>query len=335
MRAVHPPAGDRRAPWVDAGARPPELGPGQALLKPLRIGLRPADVAIARGELKCSAAVMGGQAVGVVERIEAAGGAGGRSAGRVAVGSRVVIADSIPCAVCDLCRRGLAAHCPDRGVMGVSRDGALAEQVVAPVSSLVVLPASVGDDEAVFALPLAAALHVADQVRVSGAAYVTVLGDGVLALLCAQVLARRNASVRLLSSRADRLELCEKWGVKRRRIEEVGLRRDQDVVVVADQAAGGVGAAMGLVTPRGEVVVAGGDGARWRPETVDLAALVAEEVRVQGSRSAPLGDAVELLGRQGVELLGLVTARFDLGDAPKALVEAADPAQLQVVVSVR
>jgi threonine dehydrogenase-like Zn-dependent dehydrogenase len=82
-------------------------------------------------------------------------------------------------------------------------------------------------------------------------------------------------------------------------------------------------------------MVVGGDGAVWKPEAVDVGAIVVGEVRVQGSRGAALADAIELLGRGGLELRGLITGRFGLDDALRAIAEAGDAAQLQVVVSIR
>jgi D-arabinose 1-dehydrogenase-like Zn-dependent alcohol dehydrogenase len=122
------------------------------------------DVAIARGEVGCRAAVMGGQAVGVVERIEAPAGGAGRVPAGVVPGARVVVADSIPCAVCESCRRGLAAHCPQRGVLGVTRDGALAQQLAVPVGARAPRPASVVVDFSVVAGAGWGGLHVAGKV---------------------------------------------------------------------------------------------------------------------------------------------------------------------------
>jgi hypothetical protein len=65
-----------------------------------------------------------------------------------------------------------------------------------------------------------------------------VLGDGPLGLVMVQVMSRLNASVRLIGRHADKLAICEKWGVKHRLADEVGRRDDQDVVVDAPAPTG-------------------------------------------------------------------------------------------------
>ena len=52
------------------------------------------------------------------------------------------------------------------GILGA--DGAMAEKLVVPEANLLVVPDAIGDDEAVFAEPLAAACEIVDQLTEIG-----------------------------------------------------------------------------------------------------------------------------------------------------------------------
>lgn len=316
---------------LDTRAATPTPGDGEALVRPLLMGISAIDVAIAAGRWRDPVGappfrgVLGHEFVGVVERV---GGDAPVQAGLV--GARVVGGGAIVCGRCDMCRAGLSNHCRDRRELGVrGRDGCFAELFTIPVRNLAPVPPGVPDDAAVFAEPLAAAAHAAQQIRVEGKPYITVLGDGPLALLTVQVMARLNASVRLVGRRARKLELCDRWGVKHRPEGDVGRRADQDVVVDCTGTSEGLALAMRLVRPRGKIVLKSlahtGDG-------VDLAPLVEHEIDLIGSRTGAVAEAMALLAAGSVDTTGLVTRRAKLADGAQALRAAADPDQIKVVL---
>ena len=137
----------------------------------------------------------------------------------------------------------------------VGRDGCFAERFVLPANNLIEVPDSIDDDHAVFTEPLAAALQIIRQLTIEGRPYITVLGDGRLGLLCTQVLAQQNATVRCVGKHLSKLALCEKWGVKHRQLEDVGMRADQDIVVDCTGSPDGLVTAMNMVRPRGKIVL--------------------------------------------------------------------------------
>jgi len=253
-------------------------------------------------------------------------------------GARVVASPDIACGVCDLCRGGLGKHCRDRGVMGsLGRDGALAERVLVPVRNLAKVPEGVDDDRAVFAEPLAAATHAGQLVRIEGKPYVTVIGDGALGLIAAQLLAARNASVRVLGARPHKFGLAEKWGVKHRAASEVGLRADQDVVVETTGAPGGLRLALGLARPRAKVLLLAGPDGRAAPgnfSLADLAPVVDGELELIGARGGVITDGVAALSEGSVDVLSLISKRMRLADGPAILEAAADPDQIAVIVDI-
>ena len=225
------------------------LAPDEVLVKVRASAICGSDLHIARG-LHPSAPLpvtIGHEFSGDVVAI-------GSEVTKARLGERVTVEPCIVCGKCDRCRAGLTFHCASRTVMGLcGRDGCFAERFAVPVVNLVEVPRHVPDDAAVFAEPLARALHAAHILRVEGKPFVTVLGDGIDALLSAQILARLNASVRLLGWQPEKFGLCERWSIKHRHADEVGRRQDQgagDGGRGGDPGQGGVGACHGGVSPQ-------------------------------------------------------------------------------------
>jgi len=331
---------------LDPGAPTPRAGPGEAIVRPLWMGVSAFDSAIAHTPALLRDAaplILGHEFVGKVESVSPAESDPDPAAIRARwVGARVVASPIISCAACDLCRAGLASHCRNRRVLGVHGwGGCFAQRLAVPVRNLVPVPATLDVQLAALAAPLGAAIHAAQIARVEGKTYITILGDSPDALLAAQVMARLNASVRLLGTRPERYGLCERWGIKHRAQSEVGRRADQDVVVDCTASAAGVSLAMELVRPRGKVVLlsplglAGDSGAHAAGHSLAepiLASIIEHELQVLGARGGSLADALTLLARGEIDVLPLITARKRLSDGPAALLLANDPAQIKVLL---
>jgi len=315
VRAIRADRGNIR---LDERAPEPAPGPGEALVAPTRLAIDTADALAANASFS---GVLGHQFVGRVLRAEAVG----RPAG-----GRVVGSAHIPCGRCDRCRSGLSLHCAHSVTLGLDRrDGCFAEAFAIPLANLVPVPDSLDDDHAVFASTLGRVLHAARMLRLEGKTFVSVLGDGPLALLAAQVMARRNASVRLLGTHAPNLELCAKWGVKHRAQHEVGRRHDQDVVFDCACDGASLQLALGLARPRATVVLMrdpAGDAA------LDVRALVRHEIELLGARGSAVADAVGELAAGNVDVLSLIARRVRFEDAPQALRAAAQPGALKILL---
>jgi threonine dehydrogenase-like Zn-dependent dehydrogenase len=316
---------------------PPVPAPGEALIRVTRVAICREDLEEAKrvgtgngpGAVPGAASVtLGSQFVGLVEKVSPvlSGTTSGWEPRRI-VGKLVAVNPDIACGKCDLCQRGLASHCRARVSLGSQRDGGLADLVCVPLSNLHVVPEHVDDDRAVFAASVAAAAHTAMQLRVEGRPYITVLGDGPVGLLTAQVLSRLNASVRVLGKHEAKLELCAKWGVKHRLASEAGLRADQDVVIDCTGTREGLEAALKMVRPRGKVLVkAVPTGA------VDIAPVVAGEIELLGSRGGSIPEALSLIAREQVDVVSLISRRFKLDAGIEAMRAAASAETLRVLV---
>jgi threonine dehydrogenase-like Zn-dependent dehydrogenase len=315
---------------LDSKAPAPVAGPGEAVVRVIRAGVSAADGAVAGGARPdglVAGTVLGQEFVGTVESLHETAE---KDLRKRWIGMRIAASVNLVCAQCDLCRAGLQAHCRTRRVLGLSADGCLAEAIGLPLRNLHPVPREVGDDVASFAVPLSCAIHAAQLVRLEEKPFVTVLGDGVEGLLAAQVMVRLNASVRVLGTRAEHFGLCEKWGIKHRHTQEAGRRADQDIVVDCTGTAAGFGLALQLVRPRGKVVLLA-RGAGSGPNAA-LGPVIEHEIEVLGARAGSVPDALAVLSRGEVDVLPLITRRCRLADGPAALLAAAAPGQLKVLV---
>jgi NADPH:quinone reductase-like Zn-dependent oxidoreductase len=128
----------------------PEPGPGEVAVALRAIGLNHLDVWVRRGvpgHRFPLPLVPGSDGAGVV----AAVGAGRQ---RVAVGDEVVLLPGVSCRTCDACVAGEDNLCLEYGILGESRDGTCAEQIVVPAVNVAPKPKSLSFAEAA-AVPLA------------------------------------------------------------------------------------------------------------------------------------------------------------------------------------
>ena len=293
------------------------------------------DVQLSRGLFGVKG-VLGHQFVGRVESVSG-------SDPMALTGKRVAGLITCVCEKCDMCLAGLGTHCRNRSILGMlNRDGCLAEYFTLPQKNLLPVDDSIDDDHAVFAELLASAIQAARQLTIEGHPYITILGDGALGLLMAQVMTRLNASVRLIGRYPEKLALCEKWGIKHRHVDDIGRRADQDVVVDCTDSPTGLELAMQLVRPRGTIVMksllapaeeGGGGGGVGCVCGVDLSPLVLNEIQLIGSHRGPLPEALSMLRRREVDVVSLISRRMSLSEGVDALKAAAQPGVIKVLVS--
>ncbi|MCH7646583.1 MAG: alcohol dehydrogenase catalytic domain-containing protein [Nitrospinae bacterium] len=287
----------------------PERLPGEALLRVRVAGICATDLELIRGYMDFEG-VLGHEFVAEVVEADTP----------ALVGRRVVGEINCPCRECPTCAEGLQNHCPGRTVLGIlERDGAFADYTTLPEACLHQIPEELDERVAVFAEPLAAALRVLEQAPVDGETTVCVLGDGKLGMLVAQVLHTTGCRLTVLGHHEEKLDILRARGIAASLAEEAPGVRYQ-VVVDATGLPEGLGQALGLVAPRGTVVlkttVAG-------ETTLTLAPVVIDEVTVVGSRCGPLDKAVEWLAAGRVEVEPLIEAAYPLSEGIEAFGHAA------------
>ena len=315
--------GASRPPHVTRDRPRPVRAAGEALVRVRVAGVCDTDLQLARGYMGFTG-VPGHELVGeVVEADDAR-----------LVGRRVVADINAGCGACDDCSRTALPghHCATRTVLGIAgRSGAFAELLTVPERCLVLVPHGVDDDRAVFAEPLAAALHVRDEIH--DASRALVLGDGKLGQLVARALASSPGGVdtTLVGHHAHKLALAAGVpGVETFLEAELPpSRRGAPLVVEATGSESGLAAALALVAPRGTVVLKTTVAGKL---SVDLAPVVIHEVRVVGSRCGDMQRAVDALAAGAVDPRPLVEARYPLARADEALAHAARRGAMKILV---
>jgi L-iditol 2-dehydrogenase len=179
----------------------------------------------------------------------------------VATGTRVVAANSAPCATCAACRRGEESQCERLELV----NGAYAEFLLVPeeVAQVNLLPVPVGLAPEVAAIlePLACCLHGVERADVERGDTVAVVGAGPIALMLCACVADAGGRAVLVGGRPERRELAPLFGA------EAGDGRDADVVIEAAGTDESWRDALELVRPGGTVLFFGG---RERGTTVDV-----------------------------------------------------------------
>lgn len=300
----------------------PPRGPGEALVGVRVAGVCDTDLQLASGYMAFEG-TPGHEFVGMVLAADT----------QALVGRRVVADINAGCGTCESCATERGHHCAKRTVVGIlGRSGAFAERLVVPERCLVEVPDHVDDDVAVFAEPLAAALHVADDLPVE-AERVAVLGDGKLGLLVALGLAGRGRAVTLLGHHEHKLAIARRGGVETfdERSLPTTLERSFDRVVEATGSAAGFARALELARPRGTVVLKTTVTERL---SVDLSPVVIHELAIVGSRCGRMDEAIDALAKGIVDPRPLLQARYPLERTSEALDHAGRRGTLKVLVDV-
>lgn len=289
----------------------PTPRPGEALVNVRRAGICNTDLEIAKGYMGFTG-VLGHELLGDID------------------GRRVCAEINFSCGGCEACRRGERNHCPTRTVLGIlGHDGALAERVAVPAGALHAVPANVSDDAAGFAEPLAAALHVLDDLSARRGERVAVIGDGKLGLLCALALATTAAEVTLVGHHPEHFAIAK--GARALHEKELARERRFDAVVEATGSPAGLDLALAIVRPRGTVILkstyAGKPG-------IALAPVVIDEVRVVGSRCGSIPAALRALDERLLDPTPLLDSVLPLSRALDAFARAAKPGVLKVALDV-
>jgi threonine dehydrogenase-like Zn-dependent dehydrogenase len=293
------------------------------LVRVVRAGICETDLQLIAGYMAFRG-VLGHEFVGVAES--------GPFAGR-----RVVGEINCSCWTCETCRSGMPTHCPGRTTLGISgRDGAFADFVAVPQRNLHVVPDSISTDAAVFTEPLAAAFQVPAQIAVRPGDRVIVLGDGRLGNLCAQVLANFTSRLLVVGTHPEKLALLQSLGLATCPLHDAPTVDRADTVVDCTGSETGLATALKLVRPRGTVVLKTTVADRDDPvgKTLSLSPVVVNEVTIVGSRCGPFDRALAALESGDVQVLPLISERFDLSRGVEALQRAAAPGVLKILLDV-
>jgi len=295
----------------------PEPPTGEALVRVLRAGICNTDLELLRGYYPYQG-VLGHEFVGVVER----------GPDRL-LNRRVVGEINAACGRCRFCNSGQPTHCENRTVLGiVNRNGAFAEYLTLPAANLHAIPESVPTDAATFTEPLAAALEIQEQVRISEGDRVLVIGDGKLGQLVAQTLALTGCDLLAIGRHREKLANLEARGIAVG-FADLATPGQFDLAVECTGNPEGFAIARRSLRPRGTLVLKStyaGD------LTFDASSLVVDEITLIGSRCGPFAPALDLLARDRVDVQSLIQAHYPLEDGLAAFDRAQTKGTLKVLL---
>ncbi len=249
-------------------------------------------------------------------------------AGLLDDGTAVAVEPLAPCNQCDACRAGdynLCASGPGI-ILGVGRDGGMADECVVPASAVAPLPATLAPTDACLVEPLAIGVHGVRRGNIQPGQRVAIVGAGTIGL-CALVAAQ---------ARGARVDVAARYDHQRETAQRLGGNIDEltagyDVVIEAAGSAGALDLAAKRCRAGGTIVLLGSywdgtvemPGQRIALKEIDLA---------PASLYARQGDqrefeiAVALLASRADLVPALITHRFPLNAAAEAFATARDRA---------
>jgi len=211
--------------------------------------------------------------------------------GGLTVGTDVAVSPYTSCGQCASCRRGRTNACQFNQTLGVQRDGALTEFIVAPREKL--YPAKLSKKELCLVEPLTVGFHAVARGRVTAGDTVAVLGCGGVGLGAIAASGSRGATTICVDLDDDKLELARAAGgvhaINTRReslhdrLQEMTEGRGPDVVIEAIGTPATFRSAVEEVAFTGRVVYIG-----YAKEAVsyETRLFVQKELDILGSRNA-------------------------------------------------
>lgn len=295
----------------------PTPPPGEALIRVLRAGICNTDLELLRGYYPYKG-IPGHEFVGIVEK-----------GSPHLLGKRVVGEINAVCGQCHFCLKGESTHCENRTVLGiVNRNGAFAEYLTLPETNLHLVPDNVPTDVATFTEPLAAALEIQQQVKITESEKVLVVGDGKLGQLVAQTLALTGCDLLVIGRHSEKLANLEERGIKVG-FSDIIIDRSFDLAIECTGNPEGFAIAHRALHPRGTLVLKSTYSGKL---TIDASAIVVDEITLIGSRCGPFAPALELLRTEQVNVTPLIQARYPLAEGLTAFSHAEKRGVLKVLL---
>jgi 2-desacetyl-2-hydroxyethyl bacteriochlorophyllide A dehydrogenase len=298
---------------------PPVAGPGQVVVDVHRVGVCGTDVEFFTGKMAylhqghASYPLRPGHEwCGVATSV-------GEGAEPGWLGRRVTGDTMLGCGSCYRCLDGRQHTCGRRYEIGVRGGwpGALAEQVLVPVTALRRLPDSVDDTAGAMVEPGGNALRSVQGASLRPGRRVLVLGPGTIGLLCAQFALAAGAEVHVGGHSDRNLGLATALGVHGSWMTDALPALAWDAVIDATNGAGIPQAALDLVEPGGRVVLVGLAG---EPSLVDTRTIALKDLTTVGilSASPALDDTIRRYAA-GLDPSPLVAATVGLDRAADVL----------------
>jgi 2-desacetyl-2-hydroxyethyl bacteriochlorophyllide A dehydrogenase len=231
-------------------------------------------------------------------------------------GDRVAVDPNIYCGECHYCAIGHGNLCERYSALGVTRDGACAEYVAAPVGNCYRLPEGMPLEHAPLVEPLSCAVHGFDLLPGRVGEHYLIYGAGTMGLMMAQLGARAGAaSVAVVDLNTDRLAVARQLGVDAvaTSADDLDRRQGWEVVVDCTGAVPAIEDGLTRVRPGGTFQVFG-VAAATATATFSPFRVYKNEITIVGSMAVlhSFGRAVDLMAKGAVDAETMISHTYPL-----------------------
>jgi L-iditol 2-dehydrogenase len=320
----------------------PEIGAGELLIRVATCGICGTDLKKIHTGSHSAPRIFGHETAGTIVAV------GGEVRG-FSVGDRVMVFHHIPCGECYYCRKKTYAQCLVYKRVGATAGyepsgGGFAEYVrvmdwIVEKGGVVRIPDGVPFEQAAFVEPVNTCLKGIKLLDLQSDETVLVIGQGPIGIVLASLAKRSDAKVLTSDLYTERLKIAESFGLHRSidagkedvltRVKAETEGRGADAVILAVGGNGLIRTAMDAARPGGKVMLFA---QTQHGETViDPGAVCLDEKTLLGSYSAAVDiqqEGVDIVFQgysSGYDLTRLVSHRFSLEDAVKAIELASHP----------
>jgi threonine dehydrogenase-like Zn-dependent dehydrogenase len=238
-------------------------------------------------------------------------------------GTPVAVEPLSPCNECGYCRSGDYHLCQRAAstILGVGRDGAMADEVRVPERCLVYLPSNIDVKDACLIEPLAVAVHGVRNAGLNPNQRVAVIGGGTIGLCAVAVVKASNASVGLSARYPHQMAAGAFLGAE-------AIEGQYDLVIDCAGTESAINQAIELCRPKGKVLILA---TYWGGLAFPHMVVAMKEITIVPSNMYAANGAVRdfdvattLLSGNPRIARALITHRFPLAEVKQAFAVARD-----------
>lgn len=311
----------------------PQPSAGEVRLDVTAVGICGSDIHLFRGDhpYRVFPLIYGHEVAAIVSEI-------GLDVAGLRIGDPVVVEPLLTCGACYPCRIGRHNCCVNLQVIGVHRDGGLAQSVVVPASRVYAVPHDLDPAIAALCEPFSIGMQAIGRGAITADDRVVILGAGPIGLTVLVIAKAQGAQVAIVDLRDSRLDLARRLGADqwingsttdvRRAVLEFTAGEGASVVVEATGSVRAMESTVDLVAFAGRIVLVG---VTTQSVTFPGLEFTRKELTLLGSRNnaSRFGDAVRFVLDQPTTVAMLITQRFPFDQVVRAF-ELADSQPDQV-----
>jgi len=330
----------------------PEIGPGEVLIRVHSCGICGTDLKKIHTGSHSAPRIFGHETAGTIVKT-------GEGVENFAVGDRVMVFHHIPCGHCYYCRKKTFAQCATYKKVGCTAGfepsgGGFAEYVcvmpwIISMGGVIRIPDGVPFEQAAFVEPVNTCLKAIKNLNLAHDETVLVIGQGPIGIMLAALAAHTGAKVITSDLYPERHAVAAAYGLKhpidaaKENVVEVAKResegRGADAVILAVGGNSLIRTAMDAARPGGRILLFAQT--QHGEAVIDPAAVCMDEKTLLGSYSASVeiqDEGAELVFdgyRNGFDLTRLISHRFPLEEAVKAIEVASNPTAASMKVFIQ